>query len=110
MSALMLPSERARGHQRLPERLEVLEQHRVVEVVRVDADLAHDLVAELALGADGEVGGVGVAERRQRVLRRAPARRRAAGTGEDERAQRSRRSGARAAIDGRGGGAASRWL
>ena len=55
MSAVMLPSERDCGDERLPDRLEVLEQQRVVDVVGVDADLAHDLVAELALGADVEV-------------------------------------------------------
>ena len=68
-SAVMLPSERDGGDERLPERLQVLEQQRVVEVVGIDADLAHDLVADLALGADGEVGRVGIAERGQLALR-----------------------------------------
>ena len=60
----------AGGHQRLPHRLQVLEQQGVVDVVRIDLDLAHDLVADLALGADAEVGGIGIAERGQVVLRR----------------------------------------
>jgi hypothetical protein len=68
----------AARHQRRPDGLEVLEQERVVEVVRVDPDLPHDLVAELALGGDGEIGGVAVAERRQRALCRRHRRQRAA--------------------------------
>jgi hypothetical protein len=58
------------GHQRLPHRLQVLLQQGVVDVVRVGPDLAHDLVADLAFGADAEIGVVGIAEGRQVVLRR----------------------------------------
>ena len=46
----------ARGRkQRLPDRLQVLDQDRVVQVVGVTADLAHDLLADLALRADAQV-------------------------------------------------------
>ena len=74
MSAAMLPARARLRHQRLPQRLQVLEQQRVVEVVGVAPDLAHDLLAEAALGADAEVLGGRVAERGQVVLRRAAAR------------------------------------
>ena len=52
MSAVMLPSEREAATSGCQTDSQVLEQERVVDVVGIDADLAHDLVAELALGAD----------------------------------------------------------
>ena len=88
------------GDERLPDRLQVLEQQRVVDVVRIEVDLAHDLVADLAFRADAEVGRVGVAERGQVVLRqgrlqhRAERERKRASAG-DEAAQRVAQDGAR---------------
>ena len=72
----------AGGHERIPDRLHVLEQQRIVEIVRIDPDLAHDLVADLALGADAEVGGIRIAERRQVVLRRGRLQHRRQGDGQ----------------------------
>ena len=57
-----------RGHERLEDALQVLEQDGVVAVVRVAPDLAHDLVAQLALGTDAEVLAGGVAQGGQLVL------------------------------------------
>ncbi len=57
---------RARGRQqRRPQRLQVVEQQRVVEVGRVAADLAHDLLADAALAGHRQRLGRGVAERGQ---------------------------------------------
>jgi len=62
-------AEPARGRdQRVPDGVQILEQQRVVDVVGIGADLAHDLVAQLAFGADREIGRIGIAERWQAVL------------------------------------------
>ena len=82
-----------RGDQRLEHALQVFEQHRIVAVLRIAADLPHDLVAELALAADAEVFGGGVAERRQLVAgshcrqRRGPCQRRSTQAGQQAVAQ-----------------------
>ena len=50
------------GHERRPNRLHVVQQERVVDVVRVAPNLAHDLLAQTALSADAEVFFGGVAQ------------------------------------------------
>ena len=55
--------------ERDPQRLEIFQQHRVVQVVGVAPDLAHDLFAQLALRAEAEIFRFGVAQGRQVVLR-----------------------------------------
>ena len=57
------------GDERLPDLVDVLEQHRVVQVRGIAAHDAHDLNADLALGANAQVFGRRIAERRQRVRR-----------------------------------------
>ena len=83
-----------RFEQRLPDTLQVLQQRRVVQVVRVAADLAHDLVAQVALGAEAEVLGRGLAQRRQPHLRHGASVQRQAGAqrgGQDGGAHARRR-------------------
>jgi hypothetical protein len=56
--------------------LNVVEQQRVVVVGRVAPHLGHDLLAQPAFGAYGEVIGRGLAERRQANVAGVAARRR----------------------------------
>ena len=71
VSASMSPRWRAALDQRLPDALQVLQQQRVVQVGGVAPDLAHDLLAQAALGADAEV----LAEPLRPARAGAPARR-----------------------------------
>jgi hypothetical protein len=61
-------------HQRLPDRLQILQQHGIVEVVGVAPDLSHDLLANPLLGRHRDLVGSRFAQRRQLHLR--PRRRR----------------------------------
>ena len=45
------------GHQRCPDRLQVVQQHRVVQVGRVAPAFAHDLLADALFGRDAQVVG-----------------------------------------------------
>jgi len=56
------------GHQRLPDRLHVVDQHRVVDVVGVSVQLPRDLVAQPALGGRRHLAAV--AEPRQQLRAR----------------------------------------
>ena len=66
--------------QRLPDALHVVEQRRVVQVGRVAPDLAHDLLAQRALGADAELLARFFAQRGQAHLRLGHLHGRARGT------------------------------
>ena len=57
-----------RFDQRLPHALHIVEQRRVVQVGRVAADLAHDLLAQRTLGAQAELLAGRFAQRRQAHL------------------------------------------
>jgi hypothetical protein len=63
-----------RSDQRFPDRLQVLEQQRVIEVVRVAPDVAHHLFAQPPLGARPKITRHRVAERGQRYLGLQPRR------------------------------------
>jgi hypothetical protein len=55
-------------HQRVPQRLQVLLQHGVVQEGRVAPTFAHDLVAQAAFGTDAQIGRGRLAQRRQAHL------------------------------------------
>jgi hypothetical protein len=87
------------GRPALAEIVQVLEDGVVVEVIAVAPDVAHDLLAELALDDGRQVGARGIAQRRQGGVGRAQdgrgRRRQRAGGGRATQAAVSRERSAR---------------